>query len=232
MTWTAVFAGRKIGELTTKGYLTSKHYKEVGLAEISSNPPVLRTGDKTQEFAGWLGKPAYRPIVSVSARHFVDPEGWSSSSPRSNDLSRLWPYFRKAAGDATNCNIDIKGNESATNWNYLQKDTVFVNAFSSRKGARLIGIRINPDLNKCDGPRGREWSTFWFFISTDKKVLPLSPVFRHPDSEYELVPIDVGDYDGDQKSEMIFWVSTYNEDGYVMFYDGFSRNIAFTWLYH
>ncbi len=37
---------------------------------------------------------------------------------------------------------------------------------------------------------------------------------------------------GNGKSEALFWVSSYNEDGYVMFYDTLSKHADFTWFYH
>jgi hypothetical protein len=44
--------------------------------------------------------------------------------------------------------------------------------------------------------------------------------------------VDAGDYDGDGKAEVIFFVSGYNEDGYAMFYDAFRKNVFSTWSYH
>jgi len=44
--------------------------------------------------------------------------------------------------------------------------------------------------------------------------------------------LDVGDYDKDGKSEVLFWSSGYNEDGYVLYYDDFRKKVPFKWHYH
>lgn len=44
--------------------------------------------------------------------------------------------------------------------------------------------------------------------------------------------VDAGDYDGDGKSEILFWFERYNRDGYVLFYDKCSKFDEFTWPYH
>ena len=42
----------------------------------------------------------------------------------------------------------------------------------------------------------------------------------------------MGDDDGDGSSEIMFWYSGYNEDGYTLFYRGFTRHASFRWNYH
>ncbi len=49
-------------------------------------------------------------------------------------------------------------------------------------------------------------------------------------SQLELV--DAGDYDGDGQSEVLFWHSAYNEDGYTLFYDQFRKRLDYWWTYH
>jgi len=52
------------------------------------------------------------------------------------------------------------------------------------------------------------------------------------DYDSTIMLVDAGDYDGDGDSEVIFWVSRYNHDGYVLFYKQLSRFVEFSWGYH
>jgi len=107
--WKALYSGREIGEVATRGYLTPKYYSEIGSAKIVTETPVPRVGERSLEFAGWLDKPVFRPLVAITGRHFKDPEGWSPSKSQISDLKQLWPLFTKNVGIATNCKIDAKG---------------------------------------------------------------------------------------------------------------------------
>jgi hypothetical protein len=44
--------------------------------------------------------------------------------------------------------------------------------------------------------------------------------------------LDAGDYDGDGRSEVLFWSSGEDVDGYVLMYDGFTKSAEFKWSYH
>lgn len=48
----------------------------------------------------------------------------------------------------------------------------------------------------------------------------------------QLFLIDAGDYDRDGKSEVIFWPSGYNEDGYTLSYYDFDDRVDFYRKYH
>ena len=48
----------------------------------------------------------------------------------------------------------------------------------------------------------------------------------------ELQFIDHGDFDNDGKDEYLFWYSIHNNDGYVMYYDDFSKSVECIWTYH
>jgi hypothetical protein len=66
------------------------------------------------------------------------------------------------------------------------------------------------------------WATHTFFLSGDG--------VRYLGSGLSLV--DAGDYDADGAAEVLFWSTGYNDDGYVLFYDGLSRHAEFFWSYH
>jgi hypothetical protein len=88
-------------------------------------------------------------------------------------------------------------------------------------GRVLVGVRIRPSLNECDGPPDDAWKVHSFLKGTETIYLGVG-----------LSPVDAGDFDGDGRSEVLFWHSEYNEDGYVMFYDDFRSRIQYSWNYH
>jgi hypothetical protein len=48
----------------------------------------------------------------------------------------------------------------------------------------------------------------------------------------ELLLIDAGDYDGNGRSELVFRKSSYDYDGYVIYFDDFAKSAEFGWTYH
>jgi hypothetical protein len=62
----------------------------------------------------------------------------------------------------------------------------------------------------------------WFYVA-GKEVRYLGS---------NMLLVDAGDYDGDGKEEAVFKVQRYNNDGYVLFHDGFKQKLEFSWDYH
>jgi hypothetical protein len=48
----------------------------------------------------------------------------------------------------------------------------------------------------------------------------------------ELSLVDAGDYDADGESELLFWYSGYNQDGYTLLFDGLRKQVSYRWKYH
>jgi len=78
----------------------------------------------------------------------------------------------------------------------------------------------------CEGP----FQDQLLYFELDKPAAQLDLTSENGQLSLELV--DVGDYDGDSKSEAIFFVSGYDEDGYALFYDCFKKSVWYTWHYH
>ena len=85
----------------------------------------------------------------------------------------------------------------------------------------MVALQLDPSKYNCDGPRGPTWSYHWFLVSADQVFIDLEMDF-----------VDAGDYDGDGKSEVLFWHNGYNEDGYSLYFDDFTRRVDFWWHYH
>ena len=48
----------------------------------------------------------------------------------------------------------------------------------------------------------------------------------------EMIVLDIEDFDGDGKSEFVFWLNAYNRNGYVIVWDNFRQRSSFIWSYH
>jgi hypothetical protein len=104
-------------------------------------------------------------------------------------------------------------------------DLWVTSAHGSNQGSFLVETEIK--RGACDeyiDDRDDPFADQWFFVSKDL-------TFRRPGGFLEL--LDAGDYDGDRKSEVIFFLTQPEEtDGYVLFYDDFQKQVENTWTYH
>jgi hypothetical protein len=85
-----------------------------------------------------------------------------------------------------------------------------------------VAVGMNSEKYGCDGPRPPEWGDNWFLIDGDN----IDFLGR------EMTLVDAGDYDNDGISELLFWHSGYNEDGYVLMFNSFTEKAEFMWGYH
>jgi hypothetical protein len=61
---------------------------------------------------------------------------------------------------------------------------------------------------------------------------PPSTRRRHALSWHGAELVDAGDYDAGGWSEVVFWHSGYDEDGYSLLYRQFHERTDFFWIYH
>ena len=222
LTWTVTADGRSLGlvRTTDPGFDNSYAwtYPRDRLLEISDGQSIPRIANIDKRFSGWCDEPSDRPLVVVSEPNFRDPNGWRQfrSAPIYRQI--LFELFKANAGTALNCR---SAEDSGEVFNYGIDDLTLHEAYQDHLGRKLISVSLKQDLNKCDGPPDKAWWKHWFFV--DKTT-------RYVGSELELV--DVGDYDADGISELIFWHSGYNEDGYTMYYDEFRKRVDYYWNYH
>ena len=132
---------------------------------------------------------------------------------------QLFPHFTEAAGEANTCESDDPKQPSI--WEYSADDVVISASYQDRAGRKLVGLRVDPARNQCDGPRDDAWATHWFLVADSIHLLGVN-----------LSLVDAGDYDADGAAEILFWYSGYNKDGYSLFYDGLKKRVDYLWNYH
>jgi hypothetical protein len=221
--WTAAFDGRNIGQVQTFDPQVTNSFEDTypsaKLLQITKKTNITKIVNKNREFWGWCNAPKFRPLVLVSKPNFKDPTGWKSFPPPKKINGQLFLEFKKVVGRVDRCLSEQESNR--VTYDYQAQDLILFKSYQNVLGQKLISIGLNPNLYKCDGIIDPQWKPYWFLI--DKQIRCIGN---------ELTLVDAGDYDNDGKSEVIFWHSGYNEDGYMLFYDNFNSTVEFYWKYH
>ncbi|MCX5727210.1 MAG: hypothetical protein NT030_08670 [Candidatus Saganbacteria bacterium] len=223
VTWTVTFDGRNIGRVQASDLQIANvfedTYQSVKLLQIKQGANIPKVLNKSEDFWGWCNVPKFRPLILVSKPNFRDPAKWKPFMALKETRNQLFPEFKKVAGTAKRCLTD-QGTDQIS-YIYQPQDLTIFKSYKNELRQKLISIGLNPELYKCDGIVDPQWKPYWFLI--DKQIRYIGT---------ELMLVDAGDYDNDGKSEMIFWHSGYNEDGYSLFYNNFNSRTDFYWKYH
>lgn len=207
--WTVCFDGRSSGSLTSKNPESISYYKDVGTQQISSGASVPTFGKPGEEFSGWPGGQTYRPVVLSSSANCADPGGWRPAKPAAAELDAVKDYLRRGqkVSAASMAKAKLTANKSYG---------------SQARGAKLVSLTIKGarvfQSSEDDDPN----EDAWFYVA-GREVRYLGS---------NMLLVDAGDYDGDGKEEAVFKVQRYNNDGYVLFSEGFGQKAEFSWNYH
>lgn len=229
--WTITFEGKKIG------IIKSYPHKETDSSLISTgihvpdskNQQNLIIGKPSKKFSGWLYTNVNRPLVLVSNENFNAPDKWKPFQPSNEQLKFFKSKFRVEYPKVINC--DENEMPLSTPWRYEDTSIMVNDSYIGAKGDILVNMYL--DGCKCgisDGP----FENQLFLIRANKTVdhIVLKSNRQQSDKLLSLAFIDAGDYDADGETEVIFFLSGYNEDGYAIFYDSFRKNVIWTWGYH
>lgn len=222
MSWSIAFDGRKVGTLQTSssGFNSpdSWIYKRDHLLKLASGDLAPSVANKSDQFWGWCQRPSVRPLVVVSDENVEDPEKWKPTAISSDDLKQVFDEFKRHAGIAFVCANTL---EQGVPFDYGPQDIEALKSYKDSAGRRLITVRLKNGSN-CDGPIDKSWGRH-SFLATKNNIAYLG---------VGLELVDAGDYDGDGTSELLFWFSGYNHDGYMLYSTEAAGMIEFTWKYH
>jgi hypothetical protein len=218
LAWTVAFDGKRIGTVRTKIAEKFDFYSTVGQVPVVSGE-VPTVGRPSREFAGFLGKAVFRPLVTNSSAFFRDPDGWNRGQLSLTLIARVREQFRRRFPKVSNC---VNPEESvAKSWRYEDTDIKIESAYSSNKRWALARVQLEP--YRCDGPSDDAFVDQWFLVMPDSSVRFLGKA---------MWLVDAGDYDNDGRSELVFSIDDYNRGGYVLFYDDFKKSVTFEFGYH
>ena len=223
ISWTVALNGRRLGLIKTidPGYSSPNAwtYPRDRLLLLAPDQSVPVIANDQELFGGWCEVPPNRPLVLISRPNFKDPQGWKQFRADSTLRNRLFSQFAAAAGEVNTC--ESRNSDNPSIWAYSADDLLFSASYQDHAGRKLVALQLNPARNQCDGPPDDAWSMHWFIIGESIQSLGLN-----------LSLIDAGDYDADSTSEVLFWYSGYNNDGYSLFYDGLQKRVDYLWNYH
>lgn len=220
--WTVGFDGRSLGTVKTSdpGFQTEYAwtFPRDRLLLLTPGQSLPDVGNKQRKFGGWCETPGRRPLVLVSHPAVRDPDRWKPYRPVDAIRARLFAEFKTQAGSASTCPGDSDAPKPLA---YSSQDLVFFPSYQDRYGRKLVSLGLDARQNTCDGPPESAWAAHSFLLGND--VLYVGP---------NLTLVDAGDYDSDGATEIVFWYSGYNDDGYTLFYDGFRKHVDYHWKYH
>lgn len=226
--WTIAFDSRSLGNVKLRDqnpstptlndgfYARDKRYEPETIEKL----PVVKNESKS--FAGWCDAPTARPLVLVSQPNFTDPQKWKPFSPNPSYKQKLYVPVKLVIGRFNAYRCTGKDGEHSEPWEFKADDLVLYKSFRAASGKELVSIGIDKTKIGCELLTAPAWSGHWFLLD-GKKIEFL-------DNEMELV--DAGDYDGDGRSELLFWYSGYNRDGYQLIYDDLRQSVEYLWSYH
>lgn len=218
--WTVTFDGRNIGQFISE-FAPLRFDKPWTFPRDAYHKPLSNKlptiGKLTEEFSGWPMYKNPRPLVVISEPHYSDPDKWKPFSPENSMIENLLPEYK-----AYLSKYMYKDSTSLSN---IQK----FKSYNSIKGCSLIQVGLFNNAYRT-----------WFYLSSTGKYRNLSEMIdaQYKEDDFgdddisEISLVDAGDYDGDNESEIIFWVERYNRDGYVIFYQKCSAFAEFSWSYH
>ena len=245
-----LFAGRKYKTKTYLGYALSppmdvveqllavapRHFSVRVSHPITNVHSILTPANQVPSigkpqgrFNGNFGSVVRRPLVVVSEPYFNDPDHWVAKEPSPQAMTEVRESFRKTFRHVRQC--DALGEALKEDWKILDSEIVVSKSYGSRKREFLVETKVlhNRCLFNADGDDFQSLGgNQVFYVPPDHGAVFLG-------LQWEMV--DAGDYDGDGKSEVIFYVAEGKDvdvetEGYVLFYDDFRHSVRFVWQNH
>lgn len=233
--WTVAFDGKNLGEVDTRPSPRSEVAVNPDLVEASPTythavqtittpaEKVPAIGTPGNKFAGAFGTVVRRPLVVVSTPNYGDPDQWRPTSALSELAQPVRIAFEEVYKHLRQC--DAQGEPQKQDWDLPESELALVKVYASNKGSFLVETQLKHhhcvfDVNG-DNLINLEGSE-WFFVGSDRVVRSLG-------TDWQLV--DAGDYDADGKSEVVFFTgdSETGKESYVLFYDDFRNQVAWTY---
>lgn len=231
--WTVAFDGKDLGRVESALIPTSesrpKNFPAVLCVHAILTPPtnVPAVGSAGGDFNGGWGFNVRRPLVVVSKPNFTDPEHWKRAKLPDDLVQSVRKVFHKTFPHIRQC--DPSGEPLPADSRIPDSEIGVLKAYSSNKGSFIVETRLanhrcvfNMDGTELQLLEGDQW----YHVTPVGEVVFLA-------RDWKLV--DAGDYDGDGKSEVIFYVAESEDDaeveteGYILFYDDFQHSVRFTW---
>lgn len=227
--WHVVFDGRGLGDVETAGWRSSEYYSFTG-ALTTTTLPLPRVEEPEASFPAWWGQPKRRPLVAVSGQAVPTiGQTWHREPVRQRDPASAWPLFQARVPIIPNCKFSDDGKPLGIARRAERSDVIVFDRVRIVNGGVLLGVRARTSDDCAED--GGFASDFWILKSVNGPAFALEG-FDMSGWGYSLKLVDMGSYAGDGTQQAVFAYSGYNEDGYVLYYDGLRKRVQFTWGYH
>lgn len=221
-TWVVSFDGKQIGEVETEdsgaGFGHNHLFARDRSLDIVASKGRVHVPNRPKSFFGWCEAPTGRPLVLVANGSPLDPDGWKVFSPSREQLNELFANFKMRTGKAHTCSDPNR--EKYQSFTYDPENVHSLRSYANNKGQLLITLALKPRKDRCDGP-DEAWGTQTFLMGGAVTYVGANVTL-----------VDAGDYDRDGASELVFWFSGYNKDGYILFSPRNGERQEYLWGYH
>jgi len=228
--WTVAFDGKNLAKVASEPISRAPSEKVSGPnnthATLTPAADIPVIGKPDGRFSGNFGRVVRRPLVVVSQPNFTDPDEWKPRRVPDQVMTGVRSRFRNTFHHVRQC--DSSGEALKTDWNYPDSEVAVIKSYGSNKGAFIIETKLRDNHCLYD-VNGNDYQSLGgnqiFYAAPNRDVIYLG-------LQWQLV--DAGDYDGDGRSEVIFYVAEGKDidvesEGYVLFYDDFQHNVRLTW---
>ncbi|MCC6699415.1 MAG: hypothetical protein IT365_27565 [Candidatus Hydrogenedentes bacterium] len=221
--WFVALDGRRIGHVRSTGTEYYFWYKDVGVQSVVGGLEIDAAIPRTREYAGWMNDPVRRPLVLTRTLQFSILDDWKESTwstePPADAVQWFFQHVKMHRAD-TETPTEVSEEEMRE-----RGDISVVRAFRSSEGEALIALWYETEMEVYyeEGFGSLERPFEHWFIVRPNKVEYLASGITY---------LDRGDYDGDGRTEFVFFVDRYNENGYCLFWDDFQKSAQFIWHYH
>jgi hypothetical protein len=223
--WQVRAGGRELGKVTTQGWFDPSLDAANGLLRVTTLAPLFQ-GPRSHVFAGWLDKPVHHPLVALSNPLPADNPHWTRTRASDADARTMLPLLARVRPLVPDCS---SGEPAKGKGRALTADDVHVaEVWQSAGGERLISASLKPERVKACDYTADLLADVWGYDDGHSHVSAVAPL---SENEATHALIDAGDFKGDGKEEFLFFLSGYNEDGFVLVYDHFRRSARFSWSY-
>jgi hypothetical protein len=235
VTWTVAFDGKNLASVESKPISRIAMGNITGPTNIHSiltkpNEALIPSvGKPDGRFSGNYGRIVRRPLVVVSKPNFGDPDHWKRGPIPVRVVTEVRASFRRTFQHLRKC--DASGEALKVDWSIPDSDIVVSKSYISAKHEYIVETKVlhnkclfNVNVKDLQSMGGNQT----FFVSPNDQAVFLG-------LQWEL--LDAGDYDGDGKSEVIFYIAEGKDinietEGYVLFYDDFRHSVRFVWQNH
>jgi hypothetical protein len=226
-------------EIKTTGLLKREHCcLDVGWLETSNIGHVRQNGDRLLKYSGWNYAPVLKPQVLTNRPDRVtDPETWKEIGRQERLKPKIWKLLASMVDEMKLCVTAKSDERGVVTFPWKNTYLEFQHRFANQNNQVLLQARLSPayfrDCKRQGGDAG-EIPTMWpeFWLTQNRGQDSVIHLFKNQIGFGKLELIEFGDFDGDGKSEGLFFLAGYNLDGYVLFHEGMTKQTRYSWGYH